>query len=288
MRTPFPDSRAGRLASATAEPATMTTPRPVPAGEPVAARAEERAVVVRLSGIAKSFGTRQVLHSIDLTVHAGEHVVIFGPSGSGKSTLLRTINLLEVPDAGSLRVLGVEYGPGGEGGPRGGAVALRRLVGMVFQHFNLFPHLTALDNIALPLRAAKGVGRGQAEERAAGALKQVGLLRWATQYPAQLSGGQQQRVAIARALALDPKIMLFDEPTSALDPELVGEVLGVMRSLAESGMTMVVVTHELNFAREIGDFNVFMDEGRVAESGPRGFLDRAANPRTRQFIAAVL
>ena len=267
----------------------MTTPPPVPAGEPAVAPAAERLAVVRLAGISKSFGSREVLHGIDLTVHAGEHVVIFGPSGSGKSTLLRTINLLEVPDAGSLRVLGVEYGPGGgKGGPRGSAVALRRLVGMVFQHFNLFPHLTALDNIALPLRAAKGIGRGHAEERAAAALKQVGLLRWAAHYPAQLSGGQQQRVAIARALALDPKIMLFDEPTSALDPELVGEVLGVMRSLAESGMTMVVVTHELNFAREIGDFNVFMDEGRIAESGPRGFLDHATNPRTRQFIAAVL
>jgi ABC-type polar amino acid transport system ATPase subunit len=167
-------------------------------------------------------------------------------------------------------------------------MALRRLVGMVFQQFNLFPHLTALDNIALPLKATKGLGRSEAEDVAARALQRVGLLRWAGHYPAELSGGQQQRVAIARALSLDPKVMLFDEPTSALDPELVGEVLAVMRSLAESGMTMVIVTHELNFAREIGDFNVFMDQGLIAEAGPRGFYDTCTNPRTKQFMAAVL
>jgi ABC-type polar amino acid transport system ATPase subunit len=159
---------------------------------------------------------------------------------------------------------------------------------MVFQQFNLFPHLTALDNIARPLRSAKGLGREEAEHKAAASLQQVGLLNWAAHYPGQLSGGQAQRVAIARALSLDPKVMLFDEPTSALDPELVGEVLAVMRHLAESGMTMVIVTHELNFAREIGDFNVFMDEGLIAESGPRGFLDTCTNPRTKQFLAAVL
>jgi ABC-type polar amino acid transport system ATPase subunit len=246
-------------------------------------------VVVQLEGIRKSFGANEVLHGVDLTVHRGEHVVVFGPSGSGKSTLLRTINLLEEPSAGSVRVLGVEYGPGlGAGEKRGRALALRRLVGMVFQQFNLFPHLTALDNIALPLKAAKGVGRSEAEEIAARALQRVGLLRWAAHYPAELSGGQQQRVAIARALSLDPKVMLFDEPTSALDPELVGDVLAVMRTLAESGMTMVIVTHELNFAREIGDFNVFMDQGLIAESGPRGFFDECVNPRTKQFMAAVL
>jgi ABC-type polar amino acid transport system ATPase subunit len=246
-------------------------------------------VVVRLEGIRKSFGPNEVLHGVDLTVHRGEHVVIFGPSGSGKSTLLRTINLLEEPSAGSVRVLGVEYGPGlGAGEKRGRALQLRRLVGMVFQQFNLFPHLTALDNIALPLKATKRLGRSEAEEIAARALQRVGLLRWAAHFPAELSGGQQQRVAIARALSLDPKVMLFDEPTSALDPELVGEVLAVMRTLAESGMTMVIVTHELNFAREIGDFNVFMDKGLIAESGPRGFFDECVNPRTKQFMAAVL
>jgi ABC-type polar amino acid transport system ATPase subunit len=246
-------------------------------------------VVVRLEGIRKSFGPNEVLHGVDLTVHAGEHIVIFGPSGSGKSTLLRTINLLEEPDSGSVRVLGIEYGPGlAKGERRGRALALRRHVGMVFQQFNLFPHRTALGNIALPLKAAKGMSRDEAEQIGAESLRRVGLLPFATRYPSELSGGQQQRVAIARALSLDPKVMLFDEPTSALDPELVGEVLAVMRALAESGMTMVVVTHELNFAREIGDFNVFMDEGVIAESGPRGFLDNCTNPRTKQFIAAVL
>ena len=247
------------------------------------------AAVVELRGIRKSYGALEVLHGVDLTVAPGEHVVIFGPSGSGKSTLLRTINLLEEPNAGSVRVLGVEYGPGlGGTQKRGSALVLRRHVGMVFQQFNLFPHLTALDNISRPLRSVKGVSRSEADDRAALALQRVGLLNWAAHYPAQLSGGQSQRVAIARALSLDPEVMLFDEPTSALDPELVGEVLAVMRLLAESGMTMVIVTHELNFAREIGDFNVFMDEGVIVESGPRGFFDSCANPRTKQFLAAVL
>jgi ABC-type polar amino acid transport system ATPase subunit len=247
--------------------------------------------VVELRGIKKAFGKVEVLHGVNLTVHAGEHVVIFGPSGSGKSTVLRTINLLEEPSEGSVRVLGVEYGPGLPGAPkakRGNPMQLRRHVGMVFQQFNLFPHLTALHNVTLALRAARGFGRKEAEERAAHALRQVGLLRWAAHFPAELSGGQQQRVAIARALSLDPKVMLFDEPTSALDPELVGEVLGAMRLLAESGMTMVIVTHELGFAREIGDLNVFMDQGLIVESGPRGFFDTCSNPRTRQFMEAVL
>jgi ABC-type polar amino acid transport system ATPase subunit len=247
-------------------------------------------IVVELRGIKKSFGSTEVLHGVDLRIHAGEHVVIFGPSGSGKSTVLRTINLLEEPTEGSVRVFGVEYGPGlpGEKSRRGGPLELRRQVGMVFQQFNLFPHLTALHNIALALRSVKGMDRREAEERAAVALRQVGLLRWAGQFPTELSGGQQQRVAIARARSLDPEVMLFDEPTSALDPELVGEVLAVMRELAESGMTMVVVTHELNFAREIGDFNVFMDQGLIAESGGDGFFDLCSNPRTKQFIEAVL
>jgi ABC-type polar amino acid transport system ATPase subunit len=252
------------------------------------AEGPEAQPVVELRAIRKSFGTTEVLHGVDLTVHAGEHVVIFGPSGSGKSTLLRTINLLEEPSAGSVRVLGVEYGPAASRRERGSPVELRRQVGMVFQQFNLFPHLTALHNVSMPLRAAKRTSRDEAEERAAHALRQVGLLRFAGRFPAELSGGQQQRVAIARALALDPKVMLFDEPTSALDPELVGEVLAVMRKVAESGMTMVVVTHELSFAREIGDYNVFMDEGLIGEAGPRGFFDECSNPRTRQFMAAVL
>ena len=267
----------------------MTTDNPPSSA--AGARGEDRnggEVVVRLAGIRKSFGQTEVLHGVDLTVHTAEHVVIFGPSGSGKSTLLRTINLLEEPSAGSVRVLGVEYGPAARGKERGKPTELRRQVGMVFQQFNLFPHLTALDNVTLALRSAKGMQRDAAEERAAESLREVGLLRFAGRYPAELSGGQQQRVAIARALSLDPKVMLFDEPTSALDPELVGEVLAVMRRLAESGMTMVIVTHELNFAREIGDYNVFMDEGRVAESGRRGFFDTCENSRTKQFMAAVL
>jgi ABC-type polar amino acid transport system ATPase subunit len=276
MRTPAEDISIGAVSD--------TSSQSSPAGPGTV-------VVVELRGIRKSYGANEVLHGVDLIVHAGEHVVIFGPSGSGKSTLLRTINLLEEPNAGSVRVLGVEYGPGdGDGGgvKRGGKLQLRRHVGMVFQQFNLFPHLTALDNIARPLRSAKRIPRVEAETRAAEALQRVGLLNWAAHYPAELSGGQAQRVAIARALSLDPEVMLFDEPTSALDPELVGEVLAVMRELAESGMTMVIVTHELNFAREIGDFNVFMDEGLIVESGRRGFLDSCVNPRTKQFLAAVL
>jgi ABC-type polar amino acid transport system ATPase subunit len=245
--------------------------------------------VVEMRGIRKSFGDHEVLCGVDLTVAAGEHVVIFGPSGSGKSTLLRTINLLERPTAGSLRVLGREYGDGRDPGvPRGKPVELRRSVGMVFQQFNLFPHLTALENVAMPLRKARKLKRRDSEVRAAESLRRVGLLRHAAHFPREMSGGQQQRVAIARALAMEPKIMLFDEPTSALDPELVGEVLAVMREVAESGMTMVVVTHELGFAREVGDHSVFMEDGVIVESGPRGFFDRCTNPRTKAFIAAVL
>jgi ABC-type polar amino acid transport system ATPase subunit len=245
--------------------------------------------VVAVRGLHKSFGKNEVLRGIDLDVHAGQHVVVFGPSGSGKSTLLRTINLLETPTSGSVKVLGVEYGHGREPGvPRGKPLELRRAVGMVFQQFNLFAHLTALDNVTLPLRSVRGLRRGEAEERAAVALKRVGLLRHAAHYPREMSGGQQQRVAIARALAMDPKVMLFDEPTSALDAELVGEVLAVMRELAELGMTMVIVTHEIGFAREIGDLNVFMDEGLIVESGDRSLFDRSTNPRLQKFLAAIL
>jgi ABC-type polar amino acid transport system ATPase subunit len=246
--------------------------------------------LVELRGIRKSFGTLEVLCGIDLDIFTGEHVVIFGPSGSGKSTVLRTINLLEPPSSGSLKVAGTEYGPGRPGEPvthRGKSLELRRTVGMVFQQFNLFPHLTALDNVALPLRSVRGLKRADAQLRSAEALRRVGLLQRAAHYPQQLSGGQQQRVAIARALAIDPKVMLFDEPTSALDPELVGEVLKTMREVAETGMTMVVVTHELGFAREIGDLNVFMEDGLIVESGPRGFFEDCVSARAREFILAV-
>jgi ABC-type polar amino acid transport system ATPase subunit len=248
---------------------------------------------VRLTSIHKSFGSNEVLKGVDLVVSPGEHVVVFGPSGSGKSTLLRTINLLERPTSGSVCVYGTEYGPGVPGERarsrrRGTAIELRRQIGMVFQQFNLFPHLSALDNVAIGLRRAKSMGKNAARERAAIELRQVGLLDHAGKYPNELSGGQQQRVAIARALAMDPKVMLFDEPTSALDPELVGEVLATMRQVAELGMTMVVVTHEMGFAREIGDLNVFMDDGCVVERGGREIFSTAAHERTRRFIEAVL
>jgi ABC-type polar amino acid transport system ATPase subunit len=265
------------------------------ASGPAGGAADEPAVrvdpFIRARKIHKSFGDLEVLHDVDLDIHAGEHVVIFGPSGSGKSTLLRTMNLLEPPTSGSLQVDGVEYGPGLPDEPvtkRGKSLDLRRAVGMVFQQFNLFPHLTALDNVALPLRSVHGFKRPEAEHRAIEALRRVGLLPRAAHYPPQLSGGQQQRVAIARALAMDPKVMLFDEPTSALDPELVGEVLRTMRTVAETGMTMVVVTHELGFAREIGDLNVFMDDGRIVETGNRGFFDNCTTARAREFILAVM
>lgn len=247
-------------------------------------------LVLRLRGIHKSFGPNHVLRGVDLSVGQGQHVVIFGPSGSGKSTLLRTANLLERPDSGSVWFDGKEYGPGvkGEDHPRGKPRELRQQIGMVFQQFNLFPHITALENVALALRRVKRMKRGEAEHRAASYLDQVGLLDKIGAFPSQLSGGQQQRVAIARSLVMAPKIMLFDEPTSALDPELVGEVLGVMRTLAESGMTMVVVTHEMGFGREAGDVNIFMDEGAIVEQGGREIYDHPREPRTRAFLEAIL
>ena len=245
---------------------------------------------MQLTSIHKSFGPHEVLKGVDLVVSPGEHVVVFGPSGSGKSTLLRTINLLERPTSGSVCVYGTEYGPGlpGERPKRGSAIELRRQVGMVFQQFNLFPHLSALDNVAIGLRRAKSMGKRDARERAAVELRRVGLLTHVAKFPNELSGGQQQRVAIARALAMDPKVMLFDEPTSALDPELVGEVLATMRQVAGLGMTMVVVTHEMGFAKEIGDLNVFMEDGCVVEQGGREIFGEASHERTRKFIEAVL
>ena len=250
------------------------------------------APIVELRQIRKSFGPLEVLRGIDLDIFPGEHVVIFGPSGSGKSTLLRSVNMLEPPTSGSLKVAGVEYGPGLPDAPAvrpGKALELRRTVGMVFQQFNLFPHLTALDNVALPLRSVRGLRSSAAQLKSAEALRRVGLLQRATHYPQQLSGGQQQRVAIARALAMEPKAMLFDEVTSALDPELVGEVLEVMRGLARQGMTMVVVTHEMNFARQVGDRVIFMDHGLIVEEGlPEEVFTAPRHQRTRDFLQAVL
>ncbi len=246
--------------------------------------------VVRLRDIHKSFGANYVLRGIDLTVGQGEHVVIFGPSGSGKSTLLRSTNLLETPDRGSVWFDGKEFGPGlpGEDIPRGKPRQLREEIGMVFQQFNLFPHLTALDNVSLALRRVLRMKRDEAEHKAATYLDKVGLIDKLSGFPSQLSGGQQQRVAIARSLAMEPRVMLFDEPTSALDPELVGEVLGVMRNLAESGMTMVVVTHEMGFAKEAGDLNIFMDEGVVVETGGREIYQDPQRLRTKAFLRAIL
>ena len=251
---------------------------------------EQSNTIISLREIKKSFGSTEVLHGIDLDVKAGSHTVIFGPSGSGKSTVLRTMNLLEKPDSGSIAFEGREYGPGLNGSSleHGRPIELRRRVGMVFQQFNLFPHFSARDNIAIPLASVSGMSKTEARERGAIELKKVGLLKWAGNYPSQLSGGQQQRVAIARALSMDPTLMLFDEPTSALDPELVGEVLAVMRSLAESGMTMVVVTHEMNFAKEIGDQHVFMEAGNIVVTGDSNFFENCTNERARQFIGSVL
>ena len=246
-------------------------------------------VLIDLAGIHKSFGHVEVLKGIDLTVRQGEHLVIFGPSGGGKSTLLRIMNLLEVPNAGTVRFLGQVYSsPNGRTRAAGRLTELRSQMGMVFQRFNLYPHLTALDNVALALREVRRMTRAAARARAADHLADVGLADRIHHYPSQLSGGQSQRVAIARALAMDPRVMLFDEPTSALDPELIGEVLAVMERLAEQGMTMVVVTHEMGFAREVGDHLVFMSGGVIVEEGGREVLGAPREERTQAFLKAVL
>jgi polar amino acid transport system ATP-binding protein len=259
--------------------------------------AEARAGVppmVLAEAVHKRFGRLEVLKGIDLRVDRGDVMCVIGPSGSGKSTFLRCINHLEQINAGRLYVDGVLVGYRQRGDKlyelRESEVAQQRIgVGMVFQHFNLFPHMTALGNvIEAPLRVKKESKR-EVHERAHALLDRVGLADKADSYPSQLSGGQQQRVAIARALAMRPKLMLFDEPTSALDPELVGEVLDVMRGLAETGMTMVVVTHEMGFAREVGDELVFMDGGVVVEAGPpRAVLADPQHERTRSFLSKVL
>lgn len=249
---------------------------------------------VHAINVHKRFGVLTVLHGINLTVQPGHVTCLVGPSGSGKTTFLRCINHLEQVSAGRLYVDGVLVGYAERGDklhelrPRESA-RQRRDIGMVFQHFNLFPHLDVLGNITRAPMTVKKIPKDEAIEKARSLLRQVGLADKETAYPAQLSGGQQQRIAIARALAMDPKLMLFDEPTSALDPELVGEVLDVMRELARGGMTMVVVTHEMGFAREVGDQIVFMDEGLVVETGdPREVLANPKEQRTQAFLSKVL
>ena len=250
--------------------------------------------MVQAEGVHKRFGSVEVLKGIELQVAPGEVMCVIGPSGSGKSTFLRCINHLEKIDAGRLWVDGHLVGYREHGGKlhelRDREVAAqRRDIGMVFQRFNLFPHMTALENVIEAPTQVKGVRREAARTRGVELLERVGLGERVHNYPNQLSGGQQQRVAIARALAMEPKLMLFDEPTSALDPELVGEVLDVMRGLAADGMTMVVVTHEMGFAREVGDTLVFMDDGAVVEAGdPKQVLTDPRHERTRAFLSKVL
>jgi polar amino acid transport system ATP-binding protein len=244
--------------------------------------------------VHKSFGRLEVLRGIDLEVRRGEVMCVIGPSGSGKSTLLRCVNHLEKIDGGRLSVDGELVGYRHHGGKlyelRDREICAKRAeIGMVFQQFNLFPHMTALENVIEAPMRVRGLSKGKATELALRLLEDTGLKDKAHAYPKQLSGGQQQRVAIARALAMQPKLMLFDEPTSALDPELVGEVLGVMRALAESGMTMIVVTHEMGFAREVADTLVFMDGGVVVEVGrPRDVLSNPRHERTISFLSKVL
>jgi polar amino acid transport system ATP-binding protein len=243
-----------------------------------------QAAIIQLEAVRKSFGDNLVLDRIDLDVASGEVLVVIGASGSGKSTLLRCINLLEPLDSGRIIFEGREIT-----GNNADVSGVRQRIGMVFQQFNLFPHLTVLDNVTLAARRIRKMRRKEAEARAHALLTQVGLDNKAGQHPHQLSGGQQQRVAIARALMMEPHVMLFDEVTSALDPELVGEVLIVMRALAQQGMTMIVVTHEMQFAREVGDRLIFMDEGRIVEEGvPADVLDRPQEERTRRFLRRSL
>jgi general L-amino acid transport system ATP-binding protein len=239
--------------------------------------------IVVAKDVCKTFDQFEALKGVSLTVKKGEVVVIVGPSGSGKSTFIRTLNRLETFDSGEIIVDGIKLEEGAN------LEAIRREVGMVFQNFNLFPHMTVLQNVVLAPMKVRGMNEADAEALAMDLLKKVGITDQANKYPSGLSGGQQQRVAIARALAMKPKIMLFDEPTSALDPEMVGEVLNVMRTLATSGMTMIVVTHEMGFAREVAVRVIFFDQGRILEEGtPAEFFTSPKEERTRTFLRQVL
>ncbi|MGZ8667191.1 MAG: amino acid ABC transporter ATP-binding protein [Solirubrobacterales bacterium] len=242
--------------------------------------------MIKLEDVHKSFGELEVLRGVDLEIGRGQVVCVIGPSGSGKSTLLRCINLLEPPNAGRIVLEGQQIS--GTAGHLG-IDTVRRKVGMVFQQFNLFPHMSAIENVSLAQQSVLNRGPAEARTKAAALLKRVGLADKLEEFPDRLSGGQQQRVAIARALAMDPSVMLFDEVTSALDPELVKEVLDVMRELADEGMTMIVVTHEMGFARDVADQVVFMDEGVILEQGaPKDLLDTPKQDRTKRFLGLVL
>ncbi|WP_217182884.1 amino acid ABC transporter ATP-binding protein [Streptomyces sp. AC495_CC817] len=242
------------------------------------------APAIDVQGLVKTYGDNEVLKGIDLTVAAGEVVCVIGPSGSGKSTLLRSVNLLEEPTGGKIFIEGIDITD-----PDVDIDRVRTRIGMVFQSFNLFPHMSVLGNLTIAQRRVKKRGKEESERIAHEMLGRVGLAQKADAYPGQLSGGQQQRVAIARALCMNPDMMLFDEPTSALDPELVGEVLQVMRSLADEGMTMLVVTHEMGFAREVGSRLIFMDGGHIVEEGdPREVLGNPQHQRTKDFLSRVL
>ncbi|WP_226531912.1 amino acid ABC transporter ATP-binding protein [Microbacterium paraoxydans] len=242
------------------------------------------APAIDVQGLVKSFGDNEVLKGIDLTVTKGEVVCVIGPSGSGKSTLLRSVNLLEEPTDGKVLIEGIDITD-----PDVDIDRVRTRIGMVFQSFNLFPHLDVLGNLTIAQQRVKKRSKKESEQIAHAMLERVGLAEKADAFPGHLSGGQQQRVAIARALCMNPDMMLFDEPTSALDPELVGEVLQVMRSLADEGMTMLVVTHEMGFAREVGSRLIFMDGGHIVEEGdPREVLGNPQHPRTKDFLSRVL
>jgi general L-amino acid transport system ATP-binding protein len=255
----------------------MTTP----------ATSSNNATMVRMQGINKWYGSYHALRDIDLQVASGERIVICGPSGSGKSTLVRTVNLLEPFQQGHLHVCGVEVGANEI--TRAARLAVNRRVGMVFQQFNLFPHMTVLQNLMVGPVWGGGVSRTEAQELANHYLQRVGLMDHAHKHPAQLSGGQQQRVAIARALCTRPRLVLFDEPTASLDPEMVNEVLQTMESLASEGMTMMVVTHEMGFARRVADRMMFMDQGQIIETArPGDFFERPQSPRLQSFLGRLL
>lgn len=241
-------------------------------------------MIIKVQDLYKNFGSLEVLKGINCSIKEQEVVVVIGPSGSGKSTFLRCLNKLEEPTSGTVIIDGYDITD-----PNTDINYVRQEVGMVFQRFNLFPHKTVLENVTLAPIKVRNMQKDEAEKKAIELLKKVGLEDKANAYPSQLSGGQQQRVAIARALAMRPKIMLFDEPTSALDPEMVGEVLAVMKQLAREGMTMVVVTHEMGFAREVGDRVIFMDNGQIVEEGtPKEIFSNAQNPRTQSFLSKIL